>query len=100
VTLGAEAVPSPELGRGGGAAEVGLLDRPAAQADEVMVVPGLAADVRRSRVPDEWSHRARAPQHVDRAIDRGEAQLRPPLPGVLEEVDGSEAAFAIDDQIE
>jgi murein DD-endopeptidase MepM/ murein hydrolase activator NlpD len=100
MTLCAKAVAPPELSGGRGAAKVRFLDRAAAQADEVMVVAGLAAHVRRSCVADERANRARAPEHVDSPVDGCQAELRPLPARLLEQVDCSETALAVGDQVE
>jgi hypothetical protein len=95
-----EAVAPPKLGGGRSSAELGLLDGAAVEADQVVMVPRLATHVPRSRVPHEWPHTAGAAKELDRAIDRGQTKLRLPTPGLLEQLDGREAALAIRDQVE
>jgi hypothetical protein len=100
VTLRAKAVPPAKFGGRGGAAELGLLDTAALEADEVVMVAGLAADVGGTCVTGERPYGAGSTEELDCAVDRGEAELRLPPAGLLEEFDGGEAPFTIGNQIE
>jgi hypothetical protein len=100
VPLGEEPVAASELRRRGGAAELRLLDRSAAQADEVMVMAGLAAHVGRARVAGERADRSGSTQELDGSINGREAELGRSAPGLFEEVEGGEASRPIGDQIE
>src|SRR5262245_53460965 len=92
VRLGAEAVPSRErlLARRG--AELSVLDRAAAEADEMMVVLRRAANVGGPRVSRERVQRAGPAQELERAVRRREAEAGVGAPCALEELDCGEAA--------
>ena len=92
VRLGAEAVPAGERPLARRGAELGVLDRAAAEADEVVVVLGGAADVGRPPLAGERVQRPGPAQELERAVGRGEAEPGGGAPRTLEELDGREAA--------
>jgi hypothetical protein len=100
VSLSTEPVPSPQLGGGGSAAELCFLHGAAREADQVMVVARVAANVRGARIAGERANGARAPQEVDGSVHRREAELGVMSPRLLEEADGCEAPVAFGDEIE
>ena len=95
-----EAVAPPQLGGRRSAAELGLLDGAAVEAHQVVMVPRLAPHIPRARISHEWPHAAGTAKELDGAVDGGQTQLRLPSAGLLEQLDGREAAFAIRDQVE
>jgi hypothetical protein len=100
MSLGAEPVASPQHGRGGRAAELRFFDGAASETDQMVVVARVAPNVSRTRVADERANGARAPQKVDRPVDRRQAELRLVPPRLLKEVDGREAPVSVSDEIE
>ena len=73
--LGSEAVPSREGPLAWGGAEVGVLDRPATEADEVVVVLGAAADIGRPTLTRQGVQRAGTAQQLEGAVGGGKAQV-------------------------
>src|SRR4051812_33878597 len=92
VRLGREPVASAELLVVGGGAELGLLDGAACRADEMVVVPGPAADVRGPLVARERPDGAAAAQQLDGAVGGREAEGRVRLACAVEEPDDGKAA--------
>jgi hypothetical protein len=73
--LGSEAVPPGERSLTGSGAQLRVLDRAAAEADEVMVVLGAAADIGRAPITGERMQRPGSPQEVEGPVDRGQTEL-------------------------
>jgi hypothetical protein len=100
VPLSPEPVPPAKLRRRGGTAELGLLDAAAPEADEVMMMAGLAADIRGTRVAGKRPHRSGAAEELHRAVDGGKPEPRLLAARLLEELNGGEAAVTVGDQVE
>jgi hypothetical protein len=98
--MSGEAVATAQLARTGGAAELGLLDRAAAEANQMMMVTRVAADVGRTRVSDERTNRAGPAKELHRSVDGRQAELGCTAARLLEEIDGREAPIPVGDQIQ
>ena len=80
------------LGRRGGA-QLCLLDAAARDADEVVMVAGVAANVGRPVVSNERAYRARVAQQVESAIGRREPEAGVQRACAPMELDRGEAAI-------
>ena len=81
-----------QLGRGRSSAELGLLHVSTGHADEVMVVPRMATDIRAWLAPGERPQRPRLAKELDRPVRRGKAETRLEPLGSLVKLQGGEAA--------
>ena len=95
-----EPVAPAQLGGRRSGTELGLLHRAARGADEMVMVAGVAANVRGAPVVDELPQRARLAQQLDGAVDGREPELRVERAGVVEELERGERTVEPDDRVE
>src|SRR6476469_7333740 len=95
-----ESVAPAQLGCRWSAAELGLLNRAARGADEMVMVACVAANVGGAPVVDELAQRARLAQELDRAVHGRETELRVERTRVVEELEWGERTVEPDDRVE
>jgi hypothetical protein len=74
VRLGSEAVTSAKRSLTGRGAQLGVLDRTATEADEVVVMLRAAADVRGAPVTGQGVQRAGSTEEIERPIGSGQTE--------------------------
>ena len=84
-----------ELGLRRGCAELGLLDAAAARADEVVVVLGTAADVRRPPLSEQGVDAAVGAEQLNRPVGRREPEPRLEPPRAIVQLGDGEAACGL-----
>ncbi len=93
-------MPASYLGGGRDGAEIRLLDRATAQADEVVVVTGMTAEVGRRAAAREPADEAVAAEQLERPVDRGQPEAGMVASRVVVELDDGEPAGPARDRFE
>lgn len=93
-------MPTPYLrGRRDGA-EIRLLDPTATEADEVVMVAWVAAEVRRRALAGELADEAVAAEQLERPVDRGQSEAGVVAPRIVVELDDGKAAGPAGNRLE